>query len=312
MDDALVGRGPELVVLGDFLTRSAADGGALLLTGEPGVGKTALLQAAATRAAQADTRVLQTAGSAVEMISFSGLTQVVMPLLAYDDCLSADQREAVSVALGLADGRPPQPAAISQAVLALLRAVARQVPILIVVDDLQWLDPFSGDVLRFVARRVPGSRIGVLAASRPPAPGHLGLDGVPSYHLAALDPAASDVLLRARFPALPPRVRHRLLDEAAGQSSCLARTAICPFRKGTGLGAGVARRPSLERTATGHLRGPGHPAAPGNAGSPLARCPRRNGRPACPARRSRACRCSMTSPPPNASGSSMLMSSSTG
>jgi|SRR6185295_12285016 len=106
MDDALVGRGPELVVLGDFLTRSAADGGALLLTGEPGVGKTALLQAAAARAAQADTRVLQTAGSAVEMISFSGLTQVVMPLLAYDDCLSADQREAVSVALGLADGRP--------------------------------------------------------------------------------------------------------------------------------------------------------------------------------------------------------------
>jgi DNA-binding CsgD family transcriptional regulator len=221
MDDALVGRGPELVVLGDFLTRSAADGGALLLTGEPGVGKTALLQAAAARAAQADTRVLQTAGSAVEMISFSGLTQVVMPLLAYDDCLSADQREAVSVALGLADGRPPQPAAISQAVLALLRAVARQVPILIVVDDLQWLDLFSGDVLRFVARRVPGSRIGVLAASRPPAPGHLGLDGVPSHHLAALDPVASDVLLRARFPALPPRVRHRLLDEAAGNPLAL-------------------------------------------------------------------------------------------
>src|SRR5690242_1085746 len=70
MDDALVGRGPELVVLGDFLTRSAADGGALLLTGEPAVGKTELLQAAAARAAQADTRVLQTAGSAVEMISF--------------------------------------------------------------------------------------------------------------------------------------------------------------------------------------------------------------------------------------------------
>ena len=105
--------------------------------------------------------------------------------------------------------------------LALLRAVARQVPILIVVDDLQWLDPFSGDVLRFVARRVPGSRIGVLAASRPPAPGHLGLDGVPSHHLAALDPAASDALLRARFPALPPRVRQRLLDEAAGNPLAL-------------------------------------------------------------------------------------------
>src|SRR6185295_3233959 len=79
----------------------------------------------------------------------------------------------------------------------------------------------SGDVLRFVARRVPGSRIGVLAASRPPAPGHLGLDGVPSHHLAALDPAASDALLRARFPALPPRVRQRLLDEAAGNPLAL-------------------------------------------------------------------------------------------
>ena len=238
------------------------DGGALLLTGEPGVGKTALLQAAAARAAQADTRVLQTAGSAVEMISFSGLTQVVMPLLAYDDCLSADQREAVSVALGLADGRPPQPAAISQAVLALLRAVARQVPILIVVDDLQWLDPFSGDVLRFVARRVPGSRIGVLAASRPPAPGHLGLDGVPSHHLAALDPAASDALLRARFPALPPRSTAAAARRGRRNPLALLELPSCPFRKGTGLGAGVARRPSLERTAAGHLRGPGHPAAP--------------------------------------------------
>ena len=100
MDDALVGRGPELVLLGEFLTRSAADGGALLLTGEPGVGKTALLQAAAARAGDASSRVLQTAGSAVEMISFSGLAQVVMPLLAYDDCLSADHREPMSLMAG--------------------------------------------------------------------------------------------------------------------------------------------------------------------------------------------------------------------
>src|SRR5690348_52576 len=116
MDDALLGRGPEFALLGDFLTRFAADGGVLLLTGEPGVGKTALLQAAAARAGDAGSRVLQTAGSAVEMISFSGLAQVVMPLLAYDDCLSDAHREAVSVALGLANGRPPQPALVSQAV----------------------------------------------------------------------------------------------------------------------------------------------------------------------------------------------------
>ena len=221
MDDALVGRDPELALLGDFLTRSAVDGGALLLTGDPGVGKTALLQATAARGRRAGSKVLQTAGSAVEMISFSGLTQVVMPLLAYDNCLSADQREAVSVALGLANGRPPQPAAVSQAVLALLRAVARQVPILIVVDDLQWLDPFSGEVLRFAARRVPGNRIGVLAASRTPASGQLGLAGVPSHHVAALDLAASDALLRARFPALTQLVRQRLLDEAAGNPLAL-------------------------------------------------------------------------------------------
>lgn len=221
MDDALIGRDQELALLDAFLSRSAADGGALLLTGEPGVGKTALLQAAAARAERAGSRVLQTAGSAVEMISFSGLAQVVMPLLTYDDCLSAGQREAVWVALGLADGRPPQPAAVSQAVLTLLRTAGLHVPVLIVIDDLQWLDPFSSEVLRFAARRVSGSRIGMLAASRSPTSGQAGLAGVPCHDLAALDQGASEALLRERFPTLAPQVRQRLLDETKGNPLAL-------------------------------------------------------------------------------------------
>lgn len=218
----LVGRDQELAFIGDFLDRSAVDGGTLLLLGEPGLGKTALLRIAAQQAANTGARVVRAAGSEFETsVTLAGLTPAVMPLMADADHLIPAHREALSVALGLAEGPPPQRTAICQAVLTLLRSIAAEQPILAIVDDLQWMDSYSADVLSFVVRRLAGSRIGVLATSRSVTPSHLGHAGVSYRSLGPLDPAASDALLRSRFPTLAPRVRRRILDDAGGNPLAL-------------------------------------------------------------------------------------------
>lgn len=218
----LVGRETELALIGEFLTRAAVDGGALVLAGEPGIGKTALLQAAAQHAARTGTRVLRSAGSGFDSsVSFAGLTQVVMPLMACTGNLTAAQRRALQVVLGLSDGPAPQQTTICQAVLGLLQSAAASEPVLMIVDDLQWLDRYSAGVLGFVAHRWAGSRIGVLAASRSAVPGQLGPAGVPHHGLAPLDSAASEALLRSRYPGLPRGVRRRLLEEAQGNPLAL-------------------------------------------------------------------------------------------
>ena len=144
-----------------------------------------------------------------------------MPLMVFADRLSDANRRAVSVAVGLEDSRLPRPATLSQAVLTLLLSAAHDRPTVLLVDDLQWLDPYSSEVLGFVARRVGGGRMALLAASRSAASGQLDLAAIPRHDVTALDPQASEALLRSRFPTLAPRVRKRLLDEAQGNPLAL-------------------------------------------------------------------------------------------
>lgn len=215
----LVGRDQELALLTRFVDQSATDSGMLLFVGEPGVGKTALLRAAAQQAVSAGVRVLHAGGSEFNTaVSFGGLITAVMPLI---DRPTVALGSALSVALGLTDGPPPQQTAVCQAVLALLRSVAVPEPVLLVVDDLQWLDSYSAGVLRFLVPRLASSRVGIVAASRSPAPGLLGQVGVTHHQLGPLDVEASEALLCSRFPALAPRVRRRLLDEAEGNPLAL-------------------------------------------------------------------------------------------
>lgn len=215
----LIGRDQELALLTRFVAQPGREAGMLLLVGEPGVGKTALLLAAAQRAVTADARVLHAAGSEFDSsVSLGGLITAVMPLI---DQPAAALDPALSVALGLADGPAPPQTAVSQAILALLRSIAATEPVLVIVDDLQWLDPYSTGVLRFLVPRLAGSRVGVLAASRSPATGLLGQAAVAHHQLAPLDPQASDALLRSRFPNVAPWVRKRLLDEAEGNPLAL-------------------------------------------------------------------------------------------
>jgi DNA-binding CsgD family transcriptional regulator len=218
---SLVGRDREFAMIGGFLDRSATVGTAMLLVGEPGVGKTALLTTASALAQSRGITVVQAGGTEVEAGSFSGLAAAVVPLMAYADRLTATQHRTVSVACGLRDGRLPQPTRVAQAVLTLLAAASTDHPVVIIVDDVQWLDAYSAEVLSFVASRLGGSHVGLLAASRTSPAGPLRWAGMSRHDVTVLDAGASDTLLRSRFPALAPRVRQRLLDVAEGNPLAL-------------------------------------------------------------------------------------------
>jgi predicted ATPase len=144
----LVGRGRELATLRSFLGAAAGDGATLLLTGEPGVGKTALLVAAAEMAAADGVRVIRGAGVEYETdVSFAGLHQLVDPLSEDLRRLPPSSRAAIEVALGIGSGPAPDRLAVLSASLALFRQAASSTPLLVVIDDLHWLDRATGAVM---------------------------------------------------------------------------------------------------------------------------------------------------------------------
>jgi predicted ATPase len=218
----LTGRVTELDFVRDFFRQAAVSGGALILTGDPGVGKTALLNALADAVSAAGTMVLRVAGVEFEGdVSFSGLNLALFPLLGDFGGLGAAHRDALNVALGFGAGPAPDRLLVSNAALALLRRVAGRVPLLLIVDDLPWIDRASADVLGFVARRLAGSRAGLLAARRTGAQSYFDRAGLPEYELKPLDDEASAQLLAARFPGLDPLVRNRVLAVARGNPLAL-------------------------------------------------------------------------------------------
>jgi DNA-binding CsgD family transcriptional regulator len=223
----VIGRDTDLEFIGSFLDRAAIEGGALLMSGDAGVGKTLLLEIAAARAAAAGTKVLFAAGAEFEAdVSFAGLNQVLHPLFGELPRLDSAHGQALTVALGLDDGPPSSQFLVANAALALLRQAAAATPVLVIVDDLQWLDRASAVVLAFVARRLDGSRVGVLAASRSGEEGFFERSGLPRFDLRPLDDVAAAALLGARFPALAPRVRQRLLADAEGNPLALLELPV--------------------------------------------------------------------------------------
>ena len=212
---SLVGRDELVTVLRSHL--SASVGGALLLVGEPGVGKTALLDAAAAAVATSGARILRAAGVEFEAdVSFAGLNQLLLPVTDEIAHLAAAHRQALSVALGLGDGPGSDRLVISTATLALLRRVASREPLVVIIDDLPWLDRASALVLGFVARRLGGTRIAFLAAQRSGEESFFERAGIPVLDVAPLENGAAAELVSSRFPALAPRVRDRVVAESQG------------------------------------------------------------------------------------------------
>src|ERR1700730_17787679 len=185
------GRTSECEVL-DRLLENVRGGqsAALVIRGEAGVGKTALLRYAARQAS--GFRIAQIAGVEAEMeLPFAGLHQLCAPMMAHLDALPEPQRRALSVALGLSTDDAPDRFLVALAVLSLLSEVAEERPLLCVVDDAQWLDGASAQVLAFAARRLLGEPVGLVLAAREPGEQFRGLAdlevrGLPDQHARAL------------------------------------------------------------------------------------------------------------------------------
>src|SRR5215831_5539494 len=169
-------------LLGDL---RSGRGRALVVRGEAGVGKSALLEYAA--GAAADIRVARAAGVESEMeLAFAGLHQLCAPLLDHLERLPAPQRDALGVAFGLRAGGAPDRFLVGLAVLTLLSEAAEDRPLLCVVDDAQWLDRASAQVLAFAARRLLADPVGLLFAARDPGE---QLEGLPELEVRGLQEA---------------------------------------------------------------------------------------------------------------------------
>ncbi|MEU0038370.1 ATP-binding protein, partial [Streptomyces sp. NPDC006333] len=218
---ALIGRDHDLQQLRG-LVGLGAGGGALLVSGEAGVGKTAVLDALAKVAYAEGTRVLRAAGVEFEAnCSYSGLNQVLFPFQRELGELEAPFRDALRVALGFESGSPPERLMVSNAVLLLLRTLAAGSPLLLIVDDLPWLDRSSAAVLGFVARRAAGIGVSFLAASRSGSRSPDDCGALPEFRLQPLDEESAAHLVTTRSPDLVPSARRRLLAVACGNPLAL-------------------------------------------------------------------------------------------
>lgn len=238
----LVGRERELAALRRFVAESSVVGGALLVVGEAGVGKTALLEAGTSEAATVGARVLHAAGVEFEAeVSFAGLHQLFAPLSAEIAALPSLQRQAIRVTLGLEGGSPADPLTLVNAVIGLLVEAGRDGPMLLAIDDLQWLDPASATVLATLARRLTGHRIGLLGVLRAGEASVFEAAGLPELEVGALEDTDAATLLTAVFPGLPAREVSQVLGEAQGNPLALIEL---PTRPDPGLNdSGAARTP---------------------------------------------------------------------
>lgn len=223
---ALVGRHDEVRVIRSFLHDARVRGGALLLTGEPGVGKSALLDTATAMAVAAGTTPLRATGVEFQTrVGFSALDHLLVPMRSDFPRLAPEPRNALMVALGLRDGPVPERLVLCNATLTLLRQCGDDGPLLVVIDDAQWLDAASALVLAFAARRLTGTRVGLLVAARPGQGGVFDRSGLSEQRVGPLDTVSADLLISSAFPTLNPRVRRRLLAEAQGNPLALVELA---------------------------------------------------------------------------------------
>jgi len=218
---AFRGRSSEREVL-DGLLETARRGrsGVLVIRGEAGVGKTALLRYVEGQAS--DFRMAQIAGVESEMeLAYAALHQLCVPMIDGLDGLPTPQQVALNVALGLAVGEPPDRFLVALATLSLMAATAEEQPLLCLVDDLQWLDQASAQVLGFVARRLLAEPIALVFAVREPS-GEPQLVDLPELRLEGLGEEDARALLATVIPGpIDERVRDRILAETHGNPLAL-------------------------------------------------------------------------------------------
>ncbi len=245
----LVDRLPERAALSQLLDAARAGrSGVLVVRGEPGIGKTALLEYLVESAA--GLRVARVAGVESEMeLAFAALQQLCAPMLGKLAGLPDPQRAALGVAFGLETGAAPDRFLVGLAVLSLLSEAAEQQPLLCVVDDAQWLDRASAQVLAFVARRLLAEPVALVFAAREPGEEFRGLPELLVGGLREGD--ARELLGSVVGGPLDERVRDRIVAETRGNPLALLELprGVTPADLAGGFGS------------------PGVPGLPGGPGS---------------------------------------------
>jgi hypothetical protein len=222
----------------------AGESRALVVSGEAGVGKTALLDYLTEQASGC--RVVRTAGCQSEMeLAFAALHQLCAPLLDSLERLPVPQRDALRIAFGTGSGPTPDRFLVGLGVLSLLSEVAEELPLVCLVDDEQWLDRTSAQVFGFVARRLVAESIGMVFAARTPSS---ELAGVGELRVEGLQEADAQALLDSALTGpLDTRVRDQIIAETHGNPLAL--------RHQRELSPEDAHPPGTDPPATGDRRG---------------------------------------------------------
>ncbi|HEY1564240.1 MAG TPA: ATP-binding protein, partial [Gaiellaceae bacterium] len=241
----LLGRDREQAELYALVDGIEQRGGALVVRGDAGIGKSALLAAVRERALRRGITVVSTTGALSEaQLAFAGLHQLLLPLLDGLDLLPDPQRRALETAFGIAEADAPDLFLIGLAALGLVAERAAETTLLFVVEDAHWLDRPSSEVLKFVARRVESDQALLLFAVREGVSSPFDDAGLPELHVAGLDQEASNALLDLGATTLPADVRRRILEAAAGNPLALIELPVAAAE----LGAQAARSDPLPLT----------------------------------------------------------------
>ena len=255
------GRSPEGQLLGREDEREALDrlldrardgrGGVLVVHGEPGIGKTALLEYAVE--AGSGFRVARAVGVESEMeLPFAALQQLCCPFLDLTEHFPPPQRDALAAAFGLNAGPAPNPFLVGIAALGLLAEVAEEQPLLCVVDDAQWLDSASARTLAFVARRLFAEKVALVFATRELSD---ELWGLPDLEVHGLRNGAANALLSSAVRLLlDEQARSRLVSETRGNPLALLELprGLTPTQLAGGLG--LTGKRGFGRTDRGEFR----------------------------------------------------------
>lgn len=247
----LFGRAMECGRIADLLDGARGGrSGVLVIRGDAGIGKSALLRHAVGGAE--GMRVLSARGVELEAeLPFAGLHELLGPALDRLDRIPRPQAEALAGALALGPPVPGDRFAVAAGTLSLLAALAEAAPVLAAVDDAQWLDQPSVEALVFTARRLQAERVAVLVSVREGEPSALDESGLPALTLRGLDPAAARELLDAEARGIAPSVAARLVEATGGNPLALAEipaelsaaqlAGAQPLPEPLPAGAGLAR-----------------------------------------------------------------------
>ena len=251
----LRGRRAESEALDRLLTRAREDhSGVVVVRGEAGVGKTALLEYLAERAD--GFRIVRAVGIESEMeLAYAGLHQLCAPLLDGLEGLPVPQRDALSTAFGISAGDPPDRFLVGLAVLSLVSEVAEGQPLLCVVDDAQWLDRVSAQTLGFVARRLWAERMVLAFGVREPS-GDREFAGLPELRVTGLSDSDARALLDSVISGrVDQQVRDRIVAETRGNPLALLELprGLSPAELAFGFGL-TDTMPLAGRIEEGFLR----------------------------------------------------------